>query len=113
MSALLEVRGLRKAYGERLVLDDVSLSVAAGDVVCLIGSSGSGKSTLLRCLDLLEPVDDGTIHLDGVEITAYAGQTIMEAADEAGVYIPRLCDHEGLRHQGSCRGCTVKAGSSQ
>ena len=69
MSALLEVRGLRKAYGERLVLDDVSLSVAAGDVVCLIGSSGSGKSTLLRCLDLLEPVDDGTIHLDGVEIT--------------------------------------------
>ncbi|MBU2073534.1 MAG: amino acid ABC transporter ATP-binding protein [Actinobacteria bacterium] len=69
MSALLEVRGLRKAYGERLVLDDVSLSVAAGDVVCLIGSSGSGKSTLLRCLDLLEHVDDGTIHLDGVEIT--------------------------------------------
>ncbi|MCL4171426.1 UNVERIFIED_CONTAM: hypothetical protein GTU68_016422, partial [Idotea baltica] len=34
----------------------------------------------------------------------------MEAADEAGVYIPRLCDHEGLRHQGSCRVCTVKAG---
>ncbi|MCV0425521.1 MAG: (2Fe-2S)-binding protein [Roseibium sp.] len=48
--------------------------------------------------------------IDGVEITAYAGQTIMEAADEAGVYIPRLCDHQGLRHQGSCRVCTVKAG---
>jgi len=48
--------------------------------------------------------------IDGVEVTAYAGQTIMEAADEAGVYIPRLCDHEGLRHQGSCRVCTVKAG---
>lgn len=66
---VLRVRGLRKAYGERLVLDDVDLDVHAGDVVCLIGSSGSGKSTLLRCLDLLEPVDDGTIHLDGVEIT--------------------------------------------
>ncbi|MEE4014926.1 2Fe-2S iron-sulfur cluster-binding protein [Roseibium sp. FZY0029] len=51
-----------------------------------------------------------TFTIDGVEITAYAGQTIMEAADEAGVYIPRLCDHEGLRHQGSCRVCTVKAG---
>ena len=38
------------------------------------------------------------------------GQTIMEAADEAGIYIPRLCDHEGLRHQGGCRVCTVKAG---
>lgn len=67
--ALLEVRHLRKTYGERVVLDDVSLEVSAGDVVCLIGSSGSGKSTLLRCLDLLEAVDDGTIHLDGVEIT--------------------------------------------
>lgn len=68
-TALLQVRGLRKTYGERLVLDDVDLDVARGDVVCLIGSSGSGKSTLLRCIDLLEPVDDGTIHLDGLEIT--------------------------------------------
>jgi len=47
--------------------------------------------------------------IDGVEIMAKAGQTIMEAADEAGIYIPRLCDHEGLRHQGGCRVCTVKA----
>lgn len=68
-TALLQVRGLRKTYGERLVLDDVDLDVSRGDVICLIGSSGSGKSTLLRCIDLLEPVDDGTIHLDGLEIT--------------------------------------------
>ncbi|MDX1781998.1 MAG: 2Fe-2S iron-sulfur cluster-binding protein [Thalassovita sp.] len=51
-----------------------------------------------------------TFTIDGVEVTAREGQTIMEAADEAGIYIPRLCDHEGLRHQGSCRVCTVKAG---
>ncbi len=51
-----------------------------------------------------------TFTIDGVEIPAREGQTIMEAADAAGVYIPRLCDHEGLRHQGSCRVCTVKAG---
>jgi [NiFe] hydrogenase diaphorase moiety small subunit len=49
------------------------------------------------------------IIIDGVEIEAQAGQTIMEAADAAGIYIPRLCDHEGLRHQGGCRVCTVKA----
>ncbi|MEV7430728.1 MULTISPECIES: amino acid ABC transporter ATP-binding protein [unclassified Nocardioides] len=67
--ALLEVRGLRKTYGERLVLDSVDLDVRAHDVVCLIGSSGSGKSTLLRCLDLLEDVDDGTITLSGQEIS--------------------------------------------
>ena len=41
--------------------------------------------------------------IDGTDIAAEEGQTIMEAADAAGVYIPRLCDHEGLRHQGSCR----------
>ncbi len=47
--------------------------------------------------------------IDGVEIEASEGQTIMDAADAAGIYIPRLCDHEGLRHQGGCRVCTVKA----
>lgn len=47
--------------------------------------------------------------IDGVAVAARAGQTIMEAADAAGIYIPRLCDVEGLRHQGGCRVCTVKA----
>jgi polar amino acid transport system ATP-binding protein len=66
---LLRVRDLRKTYGDRVVLDDVDLDVEAHDVVCLIGSSGSGKSTLLRCLDLLELVDDGTIELEGRDVT--------------------------------------------
>ena len=69
MSALLSVEGLRKSYGDRLVLDDVSLTVQSHDVICLIGSSGSGKSTLLRCLNLLEDIDDGTITFDGREIS--------------------------------------------
>jgi polar amino acid transport system ATP-binding protein len=69
MSALLEVSGLRKSYGDKLVLDDVSLSVAQHDVICLIGSSGSGKSTLLRCLNLLEDIDDGVITFEGAEIS--------------------------------------------
>ncbi len=68
-TTVVEVRGLRKAYGDRVVLDDVSLTVEAGDVVCLIGSSGSGKSTLLRCLDLLEGIDDGVIEFEGREIS--------------------------------------------
>lgn len=53
---------------------------------------------------------DFTFTIDGVAVPATTGQTIMEAADAAGIYIPRLCDHEGLKHQGSCRVCTVKAG---
>lgn len=48
------------------------------------------------------------IKVDGVEIEAHSGQSIMDAADEAGMYIPRLCDVEGLEPQGSCRVCTVK-----
>ncbi|CAB4701704.1 MAG: ATP-binding cassette domain-containing protein [Actinobacteria bacterium] len=66
---VLEVDAVRKSYGERLVLDDVSLRVDEGDVICLIGSSGSGKSTLLRCLNLLEPIDDGEIRFEGSEIS--------------------------------------------
>jgi polar amino acid transport system ATP-binding protein len=67
--SLLEVRGLRKAYGDKVVLRDIDLTVEQHDVICLIGASGSGKSTLLRCLNLLETVDDGSIHFAGREIT--------------------------------------------
>lgn len=67
--SLLDVRGVRKAFGDTLVLDDLDLSLDEGECVVLIGASGSGKSTLLRCIDLLEVVDDGTIHLDGQDIT--------------------------------------------
>ena len=67
--ALLRIRGLRKQYGSRLVLRSIDLDVAEHQVVCLIGGSGSGKSTLLRCVDLLDEVDDGTVHLGGTELT--------------------------------------------
>lgn len=67
--SLLEVRDVRKTYGDKVVLADVDLDVAAHDVVCLIGSSGSGKSTLLRCLNLLEDVDDGVIRFEGREVS--------------------------------------------
>jgi polar amino acid transport system ATP-binding protein len=66
---LLETVDLRKTYGEKVVLADVSLALEAHDVVCLIGSSGSGKSTLLRCLNLLEDIDDGVIMFEGREIS--------------------------------------------
>ncbi|OHV32465.1 MULTISPECIES: amino acid ABC transporter ATP-binding protein [Pseudofrankia] len=66
---VLSVRGLRKAYGATVVLRDISFDLFPGQAVVLIGGSGSGKSTLLRCLNLLETVDDGDIHLTGEEIT--------------------------------------------
>src|SRR5215208_4828949 len=69
MSAVLEVRGVTKAYGERVVLRGIDLEVAEHAAVALIGASGSGKSTLLRCIDLLEEIDDGDVLLDGAVIT--------------------------------------------
>jgi len=69
MTALLEVRGLVKRYGEHTVLDGVDIDVGEHEVVVLIGASGSGKSTLLRCVNLQEELDDGRILLDGVDIS--------------------------------------------
>lgn len=66
---MLTVTGLRKAFGDHVVLDGIDLTVQPGEVVCLIGASGSGKSTLLRCIDLLERTDDGDIHLGDLELT--------------------------------------------
>lgn len=72
-SGQLSLRAVRKSFTSRrevnVVLRSVDLDVGAGECVVLIGASGSGKSTLLRCINLLETVDDGTITLDGVEIT--------------------------------------------
>ena len=65
----LEVDGLHKAFGQKVVLHGIDLTVAEHEVVALIGPSGCGKSTLLRCLDLLEKVDGGTIRLDGELVT--------------------------------------------
>lgn len=67
--ALLRCRGLRKEFAGHVVLDRLDLTVAEHRVVALIGASGSGKSTLLRCVNLLEEVDDGTIELDGEDIS--------------------------------------------
>ncbi len=66
----LRIEGVRKSFGDHLVLDGIDLAVAEHEVVCLIGASGSGKSTLLRCVNLLEPIDAGRIFVGGAEITA-------------------------------------------
>lgn len=66
---MLKADSVRKSFGDNEVLKGISIDVAQGEVVCLIGASGSGKSTFLRCLNLLEQVDDGDIWLDDVEIT--------------------------------------------
>jgi polar amino acid transport system ATP-binding protein len=65
----ISLRNVHKAFGENTVLDGIDLDVANGEVITLIGASGSGKSTLLRCTNLLEPIDDGFVLLDGIDIS--------------------------------------------
>ncbi len=66
----LRLEQVVKEFGDHRVLDRVDLDVGRGEVIALIGASGSGKSTLLRCINLLEPIDDGRILLDGDDISA-------------------------------------------
>jgi polar amino acid transport system ATP-binding protein len=67
---VLRVEKLRKSFGDEVVLQDITFSVPEHAATVFIGASGSGKSTLLRCINLLEQVDDGTIRLDGEDISA-------------------------------------------
>jgi polar amino acid transport system ATP-binding protein len=61
-------RGLRKSFGDRVVLDRIDLDVKSGEIVCIIGPSGSGKSTLLRCVNGLEEVDRGVLRVNGEDL---------------------------------------------
>jgi polar amino acid transport system ATP-binding protein len=65
----ISLRSVHKAFGANSVLNGIDMDIAEGTVVSLIGPSGSGKSTLLRCINLLEPIDDGEIFLDGIDIS--------------------------------------------
>src|SRR2546421_3724992 len=66
---VIQAEGVRKRFGDNVVLDGIDLAVDAGETLVVIGPSGSGKSTLLRCVNLLEPIDGGRILLEGEEIT--------------------------------------------
>jgi polar amino acid transport system ATP-binding protein len=75
---MLRLENVCKSFGSLDVLNGVSMDVGRGEVVCVIGPSGSGKSTLLRCVNLLEPPDEGHVYLEGKEIT---GKDAEEGVD--------------------------------
>ncbi len=68
--ALVEIRDVRKSFGQVEVLKGVSLEVKEGEIVTIIGRSGSGKSTLLRCINALEKIDSGSIMVEGQAVSA-------------------------------------------
>ena len=83
----LLLQGVHKSYEDLPVLKGIDLSVADHEVICLIGASGSGKSTMLKCVNLLEPIDQGRIFVEGEEITA------------DGVDVNRIRRHIGIVFQ--------------
>jgi branched-chain amino acid transport system ATP-binding protein len=101
MASLLEVEGVTTAYDKADVLQDVSLSVAAGSITCLLGSNGSGKTTLVRSILGLTPARAGRIVFDGVDITRLATHKIVAAGvaciPEGRKVFPKLTVEENLR----------------
>lgn len=81
-NVILEIKHLKKSYGQNLVLKDISLTVSKGEVISIIGSSGSGKSTLLRSINLLEMPTEGEI--------LYHGQNVLETGYNLTTYREKL-----------------------
>ncbi len=75
---LLEIKGLKKNFGDKEVLKDISMTVEKGEVISILGPSGSGKSTLLRCATFLETMDDGEL--------SYCGKQVVKSVNGKAVY---------------------------
>jgi polar amino acid transport system ATP-binding protein len=84
VSSALQLENVHKSFGRTEVLRGIDLALAEHEVVCLIGASGSGKSTLLRCVNLLEPIDEGRVLVGGQEITA-PGVDVNRVRREIGI----------------------------
>jgi phospholipid/cholesterol/gamma-HCH transport system ATP-binding protein len=85
MNALIECRGLKKSFGRKKVLVGVDLTIAAGETLVILGGSGSGKSVLLRHMNALLRPDEGTVWLDGEEISAIAEEDLPNHRRKIGM----------------------------
>lgn len=89
---VLEIQNIKKSFGEKEVLKDISLHVNEGEVVSIIGPSGSGKSTLLRCATFLEQMDDGCL--------SYSEKEVVTSKDGKAVYPSKATIREVQRDFG-------------
>lgn len=102
--ALLEISGLTAGYGGRSILEDVALTVNAGEIVTVVGHNGAGKSTLLRAIFNLLPARTGTIRLGGTDLLPLAPDRLLTAGvtyvPQGRSVFPRLSIAENLRMGG-------------
>lgn len=82
---MIELRNVKKTFGQNTVLDGIDLEIAQGEICGLIGVSGAGKSTLLRCLNRLEEVDAGEIIVDGTDVTQLTKSELIDYRRSIGM----------------------------
>ncbi|SMY04479.1 D-methionine transport system ATP-binding protein [Brevibacterium sp. 239c] len=82
---MIELRGLRKVFGDTVALEEIDLSVPAGEIHGIVGRSGAGKSTLIRCLTGLDSPSSGTVSIDGTDISDQSGSGLREARRSIGM----------------------------
>lgn len=92
---VLSIQGVSKSFGTHQVLSDVSFDVGRGEAVCMLGPSGSGKTTLLRCVNWLDPPDNGTILLEGQSIGIRPGGNVRASDRE----LAQIRTHMGMVFQ--------------
>jgi polar amino acid transport system ATP-binding protein len=116
---MIEIRALRKSYGDLQVIKGIDASVAKGEVVCIVGPSGSGKSTILRCINGLESYEGGVIEIDGVKVdrksptiklirtevamvfqrfNLFPHRTVLENVIEGPVYVKKEDRQQAIEH---------------
>ena len=91
---MIEITGVTKYYGNFAVLKNCSTSVSKGEVVVVCGPSGSGKSTLIKCVNALEPIQEGSIRVDGIEVND-PGTDLPDLRSRVGMVFQtfELCAH--------------------
>ena len=102
--SLLEVKNLKKSFGDNVVLKDISFNVDKGEVLSIIGPSGSGKSTLLRCITDLETEDSGDINFDGTfglvfqNFNLFPHHSVMKNITNAPIRVQKRDNAEVCNH---------------
>lgn len=102
--SLLEIKNLKKSFGDNVVLKDISLNVERGEVLAIIGPSGSGKSTLLRCITDLEEEDSGEIKFDGTfglvfqNFNLFPHHSVMKNITNAPIHVQKRDKAEVFNH---------------